>query len=56
MKRIWYQLKVYISINCNWIAESVDIEFVYHCEWNRVLLKLMIKHVKVCTQWVIIDI
>ena len=37
-----------ILIIYDWFAENVNVEFVYHYEQNRALLKLMIKHVKTC--------
>ena len=32
------------------------VEFVCHCEQDRVLLRLTMKHVKTCAQWIIVDI
>ena len=39
-----------ILITYNQFAKSVNIKFIYYCEQNKALLKLIIKHVKTCTQ------
>ena len=40
--------RVFILIAYGQFAESVNIEFIHHCEQGRTLLKLVMKHVKAC--------